>query len=401
MIYLVSGLPLAIVYFVVAVTGFTLGVGLLPLALVGVPVLAFTLVLCGRFWSVERSRASLLLDQAIPPAPGATRSGGGWWERLRSLFADATRWRQLAAAVISPLAAFVSFVVAVAAWSIALALIVLPAYNHALPRGGVTAFGWTLRGAPALAGAVALGVVVALLAPYVTQAMAAARLWCDRAVLGTSRWRELAQRVGDLEESRSRMVATADYERRRIERDLHDGAQARLVSLAMELGRARARFSDDPDAAKALVEQAHEEAKVALAELRNLVRGVHPPVLSDRGLDAALSGLAALCPVPVTVEVELPERPSPTVEAVAYFVVAEALTNIAKHSQAKKASVTVRSAGGVLNVAVRDDGRGGARADGAGLAGLADRVGAVDGHFSVDSPPGGPTLIEAELPCAS
>jgi signal transduction histidine kinase len=197
------------------------------------------------------------------------------------------------------------------------------------------------------------------------------------------------------------MVDAADADRRRIERDLHDGAQARLVSLAMELGRAKAHFDDDPERAKALVTQAHEDAKTALVELRNLVRGVHPPVLSDRGLDAALSGLAAICPVPVTVQVDVAKRPSATVEAVAYFVVAESLTNVAKHSGAAGATVTVRSESDVLHVVVRDDGRGGAAATGAGLAGLADRVQAVDGHLSIDSPAGGPTVIEVEIPCAS
>ncbi len=192
------------------------------------------------------------------------------------------------------------------------------------------------------------------------------------------------------------MVVAADSERRRIERDLHDGAQARLVSLAMELGRAKARFDDDPEAAKELVAQAHEEAKAALVELRGLVRGVHPPVLTDRGLDAALSGLAAICPVPVTVKTDMTGRPPAAVEAVAYFVVAEALTNVAKHSGATNCIVDVRYDGSVLHALVIDDGRGGARADGAGLSGLADRVQAVDGRLSVDSPPGGPTVIEVE-----
>jgi signal transduction histidine kinase len=194
-------------------------------------------------------------------------------------------------------------------------------------------------------------------------------------------------------------MTAAETERRRIERDLHDGAQARLVSLAMELGRARARFDDDPEGAKVLLDQAHEESKAALAELRSLVRGVHPPVLSDRGLDAALSGLAAMCPVPVTVEVEMAARPSSTVEAVAYFVVAESLTNVAKHSGATRATVVVRSEGRLLRVFVRDDGRGGADPGGAGLAGLADRAQAVEGRLIVSSPLGGPTIIEVQLPC--
>ena len=155
----------------------------------------------------------------------------------------------------------------------------------------------------------------------------------------------------------------AEAERRRIERDLHDGAQQRLVALAMELGRAKAKFADDPDAARVLVDQAHAQAKEALTELRNLVRGVHPPVLTERGLDAALSGLAALCPVPVEVHVDVPVRPRTSVEAVAYFVVAEALTNVAKHSRASHAKVIVEGHGfpGTLTVMISDDGIGGAK----------------------------------------
>jgi signal transduction histidine kinase len=149
------------------------------------------------------------------------------------------------------------------------------------------------------------------------------------------------------------------------------------------------------------VDQAHAEAKAALTELRNLVRGVHPPVLTDRGLDAALSGLAALSPVPVDVQVDVPVRPKAAVEAVAYFVVAEALTNVAKHSRAQHATVVVEGHGypGTLNVVITDDGIGGADAGSAGLAGLADRVSGVDGTLSVESPSGGPTVISAVLPC--
>jgi signal transduction histidine kinase len=203
-------------------------------------------------------------------------------------------------------------------------------------------------------------------------------------------------------------VDAAEAERRRIERDLHDGAQQRLVALAMELGRAKAKFSDDVEAAAALVDQAHSEAKAALTELRDLVRGVHPPVLTDRGLDAALSGLAARCHVPVALQVVVPVRPRPAVEAVAYFTVAEALTNIAKHSRATHASVVVEGgpwsastgAGGTLHIVITDDGIGGANPAGAGLSGLADRISGVDGALSVESPPGGPTIIAAVLPCA-
>jgi signal transduction histidine kinase len=169
----------------------------------------------------------------------------------------------------------------------------------------------------------------------------------------------------------------------------------------MELGRAKAKFGDDPEGARELIDQAHAQAKEALTELRNLVRGVHPPVLTDRGLDAALSGLAAVCPVPVEMHVDVAVRPKPAVEAVAYFVVAESLTNVAKHARASQVRVLVEGHGfpGSLTVLISDDGIGGADARGAGLSGLADRVSGVDGELSVESPSGGPTIISAVLPC--
>ena len=400
-VYLLTGLPLAIITFTVIVVGIALGVGLIPLALVGLPILAMALIVCGWFGTLERHRAALMLGVEIPRPVWRIPSGPGWWPRLRALLFDGSRWRQAVAGVAVLPVIVVGFSVTIAAWALALALITLPAYNSALPKGGAELFGHVYRGEPTLAEAVVAGVVLALVSPYLTVGMAAIAGRLDRALLGPSRRGNLTARVSDLERSRSRMVAAADAERRRLERDLHDGAQARLVSLAMQLGRAKARFGDDPEGAAALVGQAHEEAKAALSELRSLVRGVHPPVLSDRGLDAALSGLAALCPIPVTVEVQMADRPSPTVEAIAYFVVAEALTNVAKHSEATTAGVHVRREGSTLRLIVRDDGCGGARPDGAGLAGLADRVQAVDGRLTVTSPPGGPTVIDAELPCES
>ncbi len=207
----------------------------------------------------------------------------------------------------------------------------------------------------------------------------------------------LTARVGTLEETRAGMVAAADAERRRIERDLHDGAQQRLVALAMTLGRARA--TEDPELARTLVGEAHGEAKEALVELRNLARGIHPAVLTDRGLDAAVSALAARCPIPVAVDVDLPHRANPASEAIAYFVVAEALTNVAKHAQATRAWLTVEFLGDRLVVEVLDNGVGGALATGVGIGGLRDRVRAVDGDLHLSSPPGGGTTLRVELPC--
>jgi signal transduction histidine kinase len=288
-------------------------------------------------------------------------------------------------------------------WSIAFAMIALPGYDWLLPRD--TTLWSTTTPAPRSAAEVAAiavgGLILLLAAPQVTRGLAAADTAVAQFLLGSPDHSALWARIGELERSRARVVDSAEAERRRIERDLHDGAQQRLVALAMDLGRARARFADDPEAARAIVDQAHAEAKEALIELRNLVRGVHPPVLTDRGLDAALSGLAARSPVPVAVSVDVPRRPVASIEAIAYFVVAEALTNVAKHSRADAAQVRVERQGDTLGIVIRDDGIGGADLAGQGLSGLADRVAGVDGRLSIDSPPGGGTVIRVELPCGS
>jgi signal transduction histidine kinase len=213
---------------------------------------------------------------------------------------------------------------------------------------------------------------------------------------------ELVERVDELTRTRRGALDVQASELRRIERDLHDGAQARLVALAMDLGLARERMASDPAAAAALIEGAHEDAKTALVELRDLARGIHPAILTDRGLDAAVSALAARCPVPCTVDVDLARRPPAAVESAAYFTIAEALANVAKHSGARACAITAREQRGRIVVEVRDDGRGGADPGrGTGLAGLRGRVEALDGALTVTSPPGGGTLLRAELPCGS
>jgi signal transduction histidine kinase len=195
------------------------------------------------------------------------------------------------------------------------------------------------------------------------------------------------------------VVDTAAADLRRIERDLHDGAQARLVALAMDLGMAKEKLLEDPEAAARMVGEAHGEVKIALQELRDLARGIHPAILTDRGLDAALSSVSARCTVPVAVTVELPGRPAAAIEGIAYFTVSELLQNVSKHSGASRASVDVWRADDRLMIQVADDGRGGADvSSGSGLAGLAERLDSVDGLFVVSSPPGGPTTVTAELP---
>jgi signal transduction histidine kinase len=248
------------------------------------------------------------------------------------------------------------------------------------------------------------GVLALAAAPWLTAAVTAADTRAAVALLGPSRAEHLAlleQRVQTLAQTRAGVVDAADEERRRLERDLHDGTQQRLVSLAMQLGMARASLTGAPPQTQEMIAEAHEEAKAALTELRNFVRGLHPAVLEDRGLDAALSGVAARMPVPVRLHVDVLKRPAATIEAVAYFVVSESLANITKHAQASQAEVFVQRSGDRLHVIVTDDGVGGADPSrGSGLTGLAKRARSVDGTFDMSSPPGGPTVISVDLPCA-
>src|ERR1700691_4372704 len=382
------------------VVTFGLGFGFGMVVLwVGVPVLGLTLRLTDWFARAERARFALLLGARIPAWPAGTRAGYQWGRVPRwRMFTERATWGEIGYAFLRLPVSAVTVTVSIGVWALGLTMLTLPFYNHYLPSGGARLGDRVLRGS-AVTWASAIGLAVVIVAPQLTRGLATADTAMSRWLLGPPS--DLAARVIQLETSRERVGDAAETERRRIERDLHDGAQQRLVSLAMELGRAQAKFADDPDGARILVDQAHAQAKEALIELRNLVRGVHPPVLTDRGLDAALSGLAALCPVPVDVHVDVPVRPRAAVEAVAYFLVGAALTNVAKHSRASQAKVVVEGHGfpGTLTVMVTDDGIGGADVRSPGLSGLADRVSGVDGRLSVESPVGGPTIIAAELPC--
>ena len=220
-------------------------------------------------------------------------------------------------------------------------------------------------------------------------------------IVRAARRDRLERRVETLETTRLGAVEERDAELRRIERDLHDGAQARLVALGLSLGMAEEKFRSDPEEAEKLVAEARAGVAEALRELRDLARGIHPPVLSDRGLGAALDTLADRSPLPTTVRADLDRRPSARVETAAYFVAAEALANAAKHAGADRVEICVAHRDGILEVAITDDGRGGADPAGSGLAGLRRRVEALDGTLTVESPDGGPTTIRAELPCGS
>ncbi len=398
-----AGLIVGFVAIFIVTFGLGFGFGGLFFALVGLPLLGVILRLADLFARAERARFAFFTGVQIPawPAAGeAGRAGFRWGIIPRwRMWQEGATWAEICYALLRLPVSAVAATISVMTWAVGLILFLLPVYAWAMPSGGPTLGDTVLHTRAELTLSAVIGAVLLLAAPQVTRGLAIADAALSRLLLGPRR--DLAARVAELESSRERVVDAAEAERRRIERDLHDGAQQRLVALAMELGRAKAKFADDLDAARELVDQAHAQAKEALTELRNLVRGVHPPVLTDRGLDAALSGLAALCPVPVDVHVDVPVRPRSSVEAVAYFMVAEALTNVAKHSRASHAKVVVEGHGypGTLTVMVSDDGIGGADIHGPGLSGLADRVSGVDGRMSVESPVGGPTIIAAELPC--
>jgi signal transduction histidine kinase len=403
-IYLLASMFVGIAWQVILAVGLTLGVGLV-IVWVGVFVLALTVLAWrGGAW-LERRWVRVMLGVNIPE-PYRPLPAGSLWQRARVLAADPATWKDLAYLVLLVPLGLVWFVVTATLWGLGLVMLLSPVWYWILPHGEAALFATgdrshlALDNLPVALLASVAGAAVCVGAAWAVRAMAAAHGAFAMALLGPSD-SQLRARVEALQASRDRAVDSAEAERRRIERDLHDGAQQRLVALAMDLGMARAKLETDPAAATALVGEAHEEAKRALAELRDLARGIHPAVLADRGLDAAISALAARSPVPVGVDVSTGRLPDP-VESAAYFVVAEALTNAAKHARASEIGVRITRHRDLLIVEVIDDGAGGADpAGGSGLRGLADRVAGVDGHLTVTSPPGGPTVIRAELPCGS
>ncbi|MFF7990108.1 sensor histidine kinase [Kitasatospora xanthocidica] len=364
---LLLNLPLGIAGFVLAVVTLSVGLGL-AVTVVGLPMLAAGLSTQRVLGALGRRRARSAYGSAIDePEPVRPRRPGAVGFTIAHL-TDLLNWRTALYNVLMLPWGIISFTVTLV--SVLVLWPVLP---------------WVIRGLAA----VDRILIESLLFPGA-----------------------LAERVRELEDDRGMVVDTAAADLRRIERDLHDGAQARLVALAMDLGMAKERLrevesEDDVTAAAKMVDNAHGEVKLALQELRDLARGIHPAVLTDRGLDAALSSVAARCTVPggVKVNVDLtgrdgePERPDSAVEGIAYFTVSELLTNVSKHAGARTASVDVWRSDDQLMVLVQDDGKGGAAPyPGSGLAGLAERIRAVDGVFLVDSPAGGPTTVTVELP---
>jgi signal transduction histidine kinase len=399
--YVLTGFPLALVSFVLLLTGLLLGAGLL-VTLLGIPVAVFTLRMAGVFAALERARLPQVLGHPVTP-PGYRRTGGrglGYW--LRAL-RDPQRWLDTAHGIVVMPLSLVTWTLAVTWWALPIGGFSYPLWYWALPQDGNNLP--ELLGLPGLGWEIAFyvtaGLVGTLTLPFVLRACAVLQAGLGREFLANERVTALQQRVETLTVSRQAAAEAEADARRRLERDLHDGPQQRLLRLAMDLSTAERKLADDPQAARPLVAAALGEARETLEELRALSRGFAPAVLNDRGLDAALSSLAARSIVPVTLDVDLGrERPPAPVEQAAYHVVAEALTNVAKHSGAGHAEVRVRLEQGRLVASVTDDGGGGAHpAKGHGLVGLGDRLAGLDGTLSIDSPPGGPTVITATLPC--
>ncbi|MEU9715109.1 sensor domain-containing protein [Streptomyces sp. NPDC047976] len=404
--YLLVGLPLSALYFSLAVTGVAIGAGLL-VTFVGVPVLAGVLAMCRGFGQVERARVRGMLRVPLAdPAPVRAAKGGAV-ARVGALLKSGSAWRHVLYSVVHLPWAVFTFTTALTLWCTGWSMVLYPLWFWVFPAftdlPGLPVlqnddYTFYLDSPVTVAGAFVIGLGLTLATPWVLRALTTADRVLVSGLLGRSR---LDDRVRELESDRGAVVDTAAADLRRIERDLHDGAQARLVALAMDLGLAKEKLAEDPQAAARMVDEAHGEVKIALQELRDLARGIHPAVLTDRGLDAALSSVASRCAVPVRVEVDLAERPAEAIEGIAYFVVSELLQNVSKHAgaTARGASVEVWRSGDRLLLRVADDGRGGADASGgSGLAGLAERLDAVDGVFVVDSPEGEGTVVTAELP---
>jgi signal transduction histidine kinase len=381
---LVISLVTGSLFFTVLVFALLLSGALSWIVGIGMLVLTFTLRLAARMAGLDRRRIRRMTGVRIEPAPPPGLGSELSFRQRQKAWSQSPVVRRLVAyQIIRPPVSALSLLALAWVW-----VLMVSGFNGSGPVGSTNGFTGLL-----------LGLVCLFVWPLAARLGSSLDVSLARWLLGPSRSGQLSAEVQRLGEARTLAVESAESERRRIERDLHDGLQPKLVSLALELGLAKARFERDPESVRSLINQAHEEAKTAIEDLRGLVRGIHPSVLDERGLDAAFSALVASCAVPVRVEVSLSKRLDQAIEAVAYFVVAEAITNVTKHSGASRARVTITEASGLLRVLVEDDGGGGASAEpGGGLAGLAARVAAIDGTFTLKSPKGGPTRIEATIP---
>ncbi|MCF3119460.1 sensor domain-containing protein [Streptomyces arenae] len=408
-----QGLYLAVVSLAGSIIFFVLSVLSIAFILLGVGILTTPVVLAGlrRFATAHRVKAGAWADVTIPipyrsfPAdlrPGLT----GQVERCTLLLKDPATWRDLQWLLVNMTAGTVVAVFAPAlllymvyGWVLALG-VWEPIYN----AGGGEWYGFIHVTSQTTANyAAALGMGLFVLGVFVNPTLVRTHFLLARTFLAPTtsmRERELALRVDRLTETRHDAVDNSAAELRRIERDLHDGAQARLVAMGMDLGTVEAMIDADPAKAKELLAKARQNSGEALNELRDLVRGIHPPVLAERGLGDAVKALALRLPVTTEVDVELAGRAEAPVESAAYFAVSESLTNAIKHAGADRVWVDIHHADGMLRIAVTDNGKGGASVGaGSGLSGIERRLGTFDGVLAVSSPAGGPTMVTMEIPC--
>ena len=405
--YSLLALPLGVLAFVVVVTGVATGVGTL-VVWVGVAVLAATLLAARGLAGLERAQLPAVLDRPVP-RPAYLTPDGGAVRRLLTPLRDPQSWLDALHAVLRLPLAVLAFSVTVTFWALALGGITYGAWDWALPDASadpgntdlLELLGFRSSAGLRIIAYTAIGLLAAVLLPFVVRAVALLHAQLGRLLL-TSRAAAQAE-IGRLSAGRDAAVAAEAVALRRLERDIHDGPQQRLVRLNMDLETVARRLDDDPERARPLVAEALAQSREALDELRALSRGIAPPILADRGLGPALTAAAARCPVQVSLDVALPQgrRLAAAVENTAYFVVTEALTNVAKHARATLCTVAVSADGERVLVQVLDNGAGGAHlGKGHGLAGLSDRLAAVEGVLDVVSPIGGPTVITAEIPLA-
>lgn len=426
--YLVLMVPLALLGFAYVLG--TIGFGAaLAITFVGLPFLAVTGLGARWIGSVHRGLARSLLGARVS-APPPFRYGGGFFGWLQAALIDGPSWRARAYLVVRLPLAFVGAYITWVFWVQGALWLTYPLWRQPSGRGrapdniGFDIAAMIFRGGgrprrqldhrftvhfrhvymdswPRIVFVVVLGAIALLIAPWATRGL----LWIDRWLIRTLLGRSAnAQRLHELRIARAQAIDESAATLRRIERDLHDGTQAQLATLAMTLGQAKEKLEHrtdvpyDPQGALGLVDSAHRHAKEALLELRDIARGIHPPAL-DVGLDAALATLVARSAVPAELDSAMRHRPSKAIETIAYFTAAELLANVAKHSRARQAEVRVRTTDTLLSLTVRDNGVGGAKpGSGSGLPGLADRVRTVDGRLDISSPPGGPTIVSVELP---
>jgi signal transduction histidine kinase len=397
-LYMLLALALGIAEFTFLVTAISFGFGT-AITLIGIPVLIGTMWAWRWLADLERGLFARLVGVEIPSPYRPEPEGARWWRRVAARLSDPATWKDLAFLLLQLPLGIVSFTLVTVVLGGGLGLLAAPAYFWALPDdSNVAGFVDVTELWQALA-VMPLGALILLVGIPGLNALGRLYGWLASQLLGSSADPVLTAQVHELQDARSRIIAAADNERRRIERDLHDGAQQRLVALALNLRLAEQRAASGDPAAAELVRQAGEEAGLALKELRDLARGIHPAILTNRGLPAALEDLASRATVPTEIAAAPGERLPDAVEAAAYFVVSECLANIGKHAQASSATVSVTADPDHVTVVVSDDGVGGAELDGgSGIQGLIDRVGALNGTLDIESPPGQGTTVTASIP---